>query len=186
MKYWQLVLCIAIIGIIGCTNNETKRENLQNAITEFSQSQGTIEFATYYPEKYTEVQTDSIISNTFKVSIKNYTKMDTDIILDSREDNYKIRTHYHRVFASDISVSHKSKPIFETTLTSEDFENSTDYLFWQTATLEHAWVNQEASNSEALNPNISIVNPKLKTYKLYELVLNTEGQHRIRLLETQS
>ncbi len=183
MKYIILVFVVAF-GLFSCSKKETQRENLQNAVNEFSKQQGVLETVSYFPEQYTETQTDSIISNSFKVRIKNYTKMDADIHLNTTRESNKKVDYYHRVFASDVKVTHKSKVILNTTLSADNFKNTSP--FWNSATLEHVWVNQELSNADALNLNVSFINPKSNAYKLFELVVTSDGTQRIHLIEEHS
>ena len=186
MKKSILLILLLALAFISCDRRGSARENLENSISEFSKKHTSLDVVTYYPEAYTEVQTDSLISNTFKVSIKNYTKMDSQILLSSETDEHKTKTNYHRVFESEINITLASKNILNTTITAEDFKNSSQSEFWNSATLEHVWVNQETSNTKELNLGISIINPNSKAYKLYELVVDIEGKQNLYLIEENS
>lgn len=186
MKKSILLIVFITIVFYSCNNKESARENLQNSISEFSEKQTNLEVTSYYPESYTEIKTDSIISNTFKVSIKNYSRIDSKIVMSTKKTEKKTTLNYHRVFESEIHISSASKTIFNTTMRAVDFKNNSQSDFWNHATLEHVWVNQENSNSNELNLNISIINTNSKAYKLYELVINTEGQQELYLIEEHS
>jgi hypothetical protein len=186
MKQSLLILLLVAIAIFSCNRPESQRENLQNSISEFSKKYTKLNTVTYYPESYTEVKTDSIIANTFKVSIKNYSKMDSQILLNSETHDTKTKTNYHRVFESEINIALATKPLFSTTINAEDFKDASQPEFWNNATLEHVWVNQETSNAKAINLGISIINPKNKAYKLYELVVDKSGKQNLNLIEERS
>ena len=64
------------IYIISCDGRQNKRESLQKSITEFNAKYSQSESITFFPKEYTEIVTDSIVSNRVKVSIKNYSSMD--------------------------------------------------------------------------------------------------------------
>lgn len=187
MKKSILLLFIVAIAMFSCNRYESKRENLQNSISEFSKKHSYLNLvAQYYPEEYTEVQTDSIIANKFKVRIKNFTNMNAQILMSSETDETKTKLNYHRVFESEITIASATKQLFSSTIKAKDFKDNTQPEFWNNATLEHVWVNQETSNSKELFVEISFLNPKNNAYKLYELVVNTEGQQRLKLIEEHS
>jgi hypothetical protein len=187
MKKSILLIFIMAIAFFSCNKRESARENLQNSISEFSQKHNHLDIVSYYyPEGYTEIQTDSLISNTFKVSIKNYTKPDAKILMGTETEEQKTILNYHRVFESEITIALASKTIFNTTVNAKDFKDFSPSEFWSNATLEHVWVNQETSNSEALYLGISFINPTNNAYKLYELVVNTEGKQNLYLIEEHS
>ncbi|WP_033958656.1 DUF4738 domain-containing protein [Psychroserpens jangbogonensis] len=186
MKKSILIVILIAVAFFNCDRRGSARENLQNSISEFNEKHTDLDIVSYYPETYTEVQTDSIISNTFKVSIKNYAKMDSQILMNSETDKTRTKLNYHRVFESEIKITLDSKNIFNTTIRAEDFKDASQSEFWKNATLEHVWVNQETSNTKELNLGISIINPKSKAYKLYELIVNTEGKQDLFLIEEHS
>lgn len=186
MKKSILLIILIAIAFYSCDRRGSHREHLQKSISEFNNKQTNIDIVTYYPERYTEVKTDSIISNTFKVSIKNYSKMDSQILVSSQANKKKTTLNYHRIFESEIQITTNSKTILNTTISAQDFRDYSQSEFWNHATLEHVWVNQDASNRNELNLGVSIINPKNKAYKLYELVVNTEGKQQLYLIEEHS
>lgn len=186
MKRFIFVLVVAALVFSSCNHKGSSREQLQNAIEDFSKKQSTVENVTYFPEKYTEIQTDSLIANSFKVSIKNYSLMDKDILLKRSTKNNEIKLEYHRIFESEIKIVHENKIIMETIINAQGFKEYSDDIFWNDATLEHVWVNQQQSNKNQLYLNVSFLNPKSKAYKLYGLVVFTDGNKMVELKETHS
>ncbi|MEY8848935.1 hypothetical protein AB9K26_08970 [Psychroserpens sp. XS_ASV72] len=186
MKKFIFVLAIAALAFSSCNHKGSSREQLQNAIEDFSKKQTTLENISYFPENYTEVQTDSLIANSFKVSIKNYSIMDKDILLKSSRKHNEINLEYHRVFESEIKIVHENKTILETIINAQGFKQNSEDVFWNDATLEHVWVNQQQSNKDQLFLNISFLNPKSKAYKLYEFVVFSDGNKIVELKEAHS
>lgn len=187
MKKSILFLFLVAIAILSCTRPGSKREHLQNSISEFNQKHSDLNLSVqYYPEHYTEVQTDSIIANTFKVRIKNFANMNSQILVSSETEGTKTKLNYHRVFESEIRIASATKVLLSTSIKAQDFKDTNQPEFWNNATLEHVWVKQEASNNKELYLGISIINPKNKTYKLYELLVDTEGQQHLTLIEEHS
>lgn len=187
MRKALFIISATILVAYSCKRTESPRENLQKSISEFSKKHTDLNIVTnYYPKEYTEVRTDSIIANTFKVSIKNYSRMDSQILVDSETEDKKTKINYHRVFESEIRIASATKPLFSATINAENFKHATQSDFWNNATLEHVWVNQDTSNDHEINLSISFINPKTKAYKLYELMVNHRGAQYLSLIEEHS
>lgn len=185
-KIFIFIPCLLLVVLMSCDNRTSKRDRLQQAVSEFNKNQRLIDVSIYYPESYTETKTDSIISSTFDVSIKNYALTDQNILLNQSVKHLKKTSKYHRVFESDILVTVADKIVFERHISAEHFKSHSTSEFWNSATLEHVWVNQENSNSEKLSLSLSFINPKRNTFKLYELHIDINGNERLTLIEDHS
>lgn len=174
----NLIYSIAIIGLVftGCDSRPTQREALQKAVNEFNKKQTPLNTTTYHPREYTEIVTDTIISNTLEVKIKNYSLMDKAIKLENPDKA-------HRVFESEVEVLAASTSIFKTVINTGLFATKKDSHFWNRATLEHVWVNQELSSDKEVYLDVSFLNPVSKDFKLYRMSVDKNGNHYIRLIE---
>ncbi|MDG5491459.1 hypothetical protein [Psychroserpens sp. SPM9] len=185
-KLLAVIPFIILIIFMSCDRRTSKKEHLEQAVIEFNKNLKTIDINTYYPEYYTETKTDSIVANTFTVNIKNYTLMDTDILVKESIKGIQKTSEYHRVFASDVTVAVSDKIIFNKHISTADFEDVSASTFWQYATLEHVWVNQDQCDTKTLALGISFINPKSNAYKLYEMQIDTNGKEYITLIEDHS
>ncbi|MEO8774320.1 MAG: hypothetical protein ABI263_08330 [Gelidibacter sp.] len=59
-------------------------------------------------------------------------------------------------------------------------------LFWDSATLQHVWVNQELSNIDDIILDISFINPKNDAYKVYRMSIDSHGHQTLNLIEERS
>lgn len=182
----SILSCLALLFFASCDQRTSEKERLENAISEFNQKQTVLETQTFYPETYTEIKTDSIISDTFKVSISNYSNMQKTIVLTEKPSVKTEALKAHRVFESDVLVAVQNKVVFEGHFSAVDFKNNNTSEFWKDATLEHIWVNQDQSDETQLLLGISIVNPKSKAYKYYEMRIDHFGKQSIQLIEETS
>lgn len=162
---------------MSCDGRQSHRESLESAVSEFNKKQTSIEVIKYYPKEYTEIVTDTIISNTLEVKIKNYTLMDKQIPLLSKSNEV------HRVFESEVEVFAASTSVFKTIINAELFATQKDTPFWNHATLEHVWVNQDLSTVKEVFLEVSFLNPITKNFKLYRMTIDTSGKHQIHLIE---
>ncbi|WP_299274177.1 hypothetical protein [uncultured Psychroserpens sp.] len=185
-KLALLIPCLILLILMSCNRRTSKKDRLENAVSEFNKNFNLLELKSYYPEHYTETKTDSIISKTFHVSIKNYSAMDREILMQSTKEKLDQSTKYHRVFESDILVKVADKIIYDKHISAEKFRGNSNSNFWNNATLEHIWVNQEASNSSKLSLGLSFINPQNSAYKLYEVHIDKNGRERLTLIEEQS
>jgi hypothetical protein len=184
MKY-VIVFLIAFTSVfMSCDGRKNRNESLRNAVSEFNNKLLQLDNITYFPKEYSEVVTDTIIENTIKIHIKNYTLMDENVTISSQDHPHKMK--YYRSFGSEIKVFDDSKLIFNSILNAKTFVYNTSGLFWDNATLDHVWVNQELSNKNRVNLDVSFVNPKTKSFKIYQLSIERNGNYKIYLKEEQS
>ena len=179
----KLVPIVLILLFSTCDRRTSKKVHLENAVSQFNETLPPVETRTYHPKDFLEIQTDSIISSTFKVSIKNYTNMAAHIMMDDASSNAKKHSKAHRVIESDVLVNVNDRIIFNQHISAAYFKQITPSPFWEAASLEHVWVNQEHSNNDFLTLNLSFINPQLSAYRLYELRLDTSGKETLTLLE---
>lgn len=172
--------------LMSCDQRNSKNEHLKHAISEFNKKQRSLHINTYYPEHYTEINTDSIISNTFKVSLKHFTSENQNILLKQTREQRNTKQEFHRVFECDLVVSVSDKIILKERISAETFRDNHPSTFWNNATLEHVWVNQDLSNKNKLSLGISFINPKTNAFKHYEMHIDNKGNERLILIEDHS
>jgi len=177
---------ILLLFLTSCDGRKSKIDHINDAVSDFNKKQKLINLIYYHPERYTETKTDSIISKTFKVSVKNYTVMNQEILVKQTIKNNSQTSQFHRVFESDIVVAVADKIVYSSHISAEKFRGFESSEFWDNATLEHVWVNQEQSTTENLSFGISIINPKSKAFKLYEILIDKLGNERLTLIEDHS
>ncbi|HEX9826366.1 MAG TPA: hypothetical protein VGA80_07180 [Flavobacteriaceae bacterium] len=174
MKYLLILLMVFTTFFMACDGRTSKSESLKNAISEFNGNYHIQNnFVTYIPKEYTEIITDTIIENKVNIHIKNYTLMDENVI-NSFDDNIH-KLEYQRSFGSEIVVYNLSGVWFKTHLNASTFPENNHNSFWNNATLQHAWVNQEDSSGDNVSILVSFVNPTTKSYRLYQLHIDKTG-----------
>ncbi len=182
-KRFLLLPFILLIVFASCDHRTSKKDHLKTAVSNFNKNVTLDPFNVYEPKEQVVIQTDSIISDTFQVSIKNYSNSSSAILLSEKISDTGLQSLFHRTFESDILVTVKDDIIFKKHISAAHFSLNPKTGFWKDATLEHVWVNQEYSNSTSLSLGISILNPKLKTFKLYEMLIDREGNETLNLIE---
>ncbi|WP_027125145.1 hypothetical protein [Gelidibacter mesophilus] len=182
------ILLVALISIVclSCDGRQTKKEALERAVSEFNLKSTPLELATFHPKGYVEIVTDTIIGNGINVHIKNYSLLAEQILVSNSTEDSSKNASYQRVFESEITISSAFKDIFSTHISARQFKAFDKDQFWDHATLQHTWVNQELSTDNLIRLDISFINPKNKTYKLYRMSIDNFGQQTLNLVEEQS
>ncbi|MBO3099380.1 hypothetical protein [Gelidibacter pelagius] len=183
MKNSLLLLALISMVFLSCDGRQTKKEALERAISKFNLKNTVLENVNYHPEAYVEIVTDTIISNSTNVRIKNYSLLDEQILVSSTTDPKLKALNYQRVFESEIIISKASKDVFRTHISAKQFKAIDTDRFWDSATLQHAWVNQELSTVDDIKLDIAFINPKNNAYKLYRMSVDLYGLQSLNLIE---
>lgn len=186
MKNFLGMLVLVVAFCFSCDGRQTKKESLQRAVSEFNLRLHPIPSDTYNPESYVEIVTDTLIANMISVRIKNYSLMDKQILISKADLDNSEHRNYQRVFESEISISTATKDIFNTRISAQQFKGFDNGPFWEQATLQHTWVNQELSSPQEITLDISLINPITAASKLYRMSINAHGQETLILIEEQS
>ncbi|WP_053993015.1 hypothetical protein [Mangrovimonas sp. TPBH4] len=184
----HILILFTILGLIltSCDGRQSSRESLQQSISEFNQKQTPLELISFYPETYTEVETDTILSNNLRVNIKNYSLMNQEVLQHKKTLGNNKDIQFHRAFESEIVVYNANQKIFATTINADVFLKKDNSLFWNNATLEHVWVNQESSGADWVNLEITFIDPQTLSYRIYEMTIDNNGQQNTALKEQNS
>jgi len=186
MKNILIVLILVCVAFVSCDGRKSRSESLKTSVEEFNERQSDVVIVSYYPKEYTEVVTDTLIYNNVKVHIKNYSLPNESLFMSIIDKAVLIKQKQHRVFESDVVISTPSKELLNTHISAEQFKSMYPDEFWNQATLEHVWVNQELSTSNDVKLDISFINPSDNSYKLYRMSIDGDGQQEIELIEERT
>jgi hypothetical protein len=181
-----LILVGFSVASVSCDGRKSSSESLKSSIAEFNEEQSDVVIVSYYPKDYTEVVTDTLISNHVNVHIKNYSLSNESLFMSVDDDAIFKKNIQHRIFESDIVVSTPSKEILNAHISAGQFKSMYSDEFWNHATLEHVWVNQELSKSNDIKLEMSFINPSNSTYKVYRMSISENGHQTIELLEERT
>ncbi len=185
MKQFIVLLTLLSIVFTSCDGRYKSKDSLKESISEFKIEQQKEDRFTYKPKMYAEVVTDTIISNTVFIKIKNYTLMNTNVIIKDKSINTQKIIEYQRVFASEIEIKMHNRTIFKDVIDANSFRINSE-PFWNNATLQHVWVNEERSTINKINLELSFIDPKSKIYRLYNMIVDENGNTKITQLKTIS
>lgn len=173
-----------ILGIIICLLSCDGREKVKRKPIETLKEKNMIEsFSTresYYPKTYSEVKTDTILSNGYTVKVNTFTDMRSSYLKQFKHDAINYKYHY-RDFKAEIVASHNS--IIFNDVIDKDYilkhDKSVAY-FLKSSILKSVWVNQEQTvKQDKLVVNILFTQPNSNTNKMFELVIEPNGQYKL-------
>ena len=174
---WEKLILIlfAFVYFSSCKNdakflNPTKNDN-------------TIEYvAEIIPKYYLEVQTDTILSNDFRVQIK-YKSLNKNVLKITEKTPFKISKTYYREFESNLQVFNGTQVVLDKKISKEDFEEDLDKQFWGKAILQFVELDQiKSQKTEKIVVKFHFFNPQISKNKLYNLFVDRKGNLEIELV----
>ncbi|TGV01134.1 hypothetical protein [Flavivirga rizhaonensis] len=179
MRILLFIILTSIITLTSCNGRERKYKTNAEVLKENKLLEFFTEEIKFVPETYTEIKTDTILSNGFKIKM-SYHSLENDFVLESRKlKNDSIAKIHHKNFEAQLLVS-KDNVIINKSLISKrlfyEFENSS---FWASAVMQFIWVDQEASNKNTLCLNTSFCVPNTDKCKDFTLKIDEFGTIQI-------
>ncbi|WP_299892256.1 hypothetical protein [uncultured Lacinutrix sp.] len=112
MKKIIFLIAILFITFISCDGRDRSSKTNTEVLKEHKLLDSFSEKVEYFPKKYTEVITDTLLANGFKIKIKSYTDIDNGIV-DSFKLNNTINKSIHRNWISEIKIHKDGKLLFD-------------------------------------------------------------------------
>ncbi|QXP58525.1 hypothetical protein [Olleya sp. HaHaR_3_96] len=172
-KFTLLILSI-LIAFLSCDGRDRINKTPREVLLENKLLDSFSENIQYFPKEYTEVKTDTILSNGFRISIKNYSDMHHSVLQTSKNESI-INKHYFRKFISEIEVFKDDKPIFKQVL-NDDFLSLqiSDYIN------NEVYIDQVKSlETNTVNLVASLCIPRAANCSIYNIVIDANGFYNI-------
>lgn len=164
-----IVICTICFSVIFSSIEKVTELNTFEITSLTGNSFNKIKSLTYEPEEFIEIKKDTILSNGFNVSVKNYAVMDNSdaFLLNSDESLYR------RPFNAAIDVQFSNQTVFTTLIDnsylSKLYNNELVYL-------EHAWLDDEATEQDSITIALSCIEPNSNRRLNLYLKINNLGQ----------
>lgn len=187
MRFLNIVIFAFLIFAFSCDGRDRIHKSSQQVLTENKLIDSFSEHTEYIPEQYAEIETDTILSNGFRVKIKSYTDMKNSVVNIFKVDTI---THkeYHRAVVNEIKVYKNDKLIFNQRL-SQQFLNSLNTNF----SISDRYINNVAvideltslKNNQA-NIIISKCIPRSVNCPEFRLVIDNIGNYNLIQIENNA
>lgn len=131
------------------------------------------------PQTHITVETDTILSNNFRVKIK-YNSINKNILKINKNEYSRFNKILYREFVSALEVSVKGRIIFDQEITKHYFNPDIDNRFWRNAILQFVEIDQLATQlKEIVVIKFSFVNPVIDKIEFYSLLIDENGQAEV-------
>ena len=131
------------------------------------------------PRMHITIETDTILTNDFRVKIK-YNSINKNILKISKNEYPRFRKTLFREFISALEVSVKDRIIFDQEITKHYFNPDTNDKFWRNAILQFVEIDQLATQlKESVVIKFSFVNPIINKSGFYSLLIDENGRVQI-------
>lgn len=179
----RLFVFIFIIStiFISCDGRHRSYKTNEEVLKEHKLFEAFTENINYIPESYSEIITDTILSNGFQVKIKSYTDMANNYLNEFTKDsiNYK---NYYRNINNSISILKNNKEIVSKSITKDVLisYNSSFKNDLNNKVIQGIWLNEyESLVSDKVILNVLFQKPGTKDYKFYLISFNKNGNFEI-------
>ena len=187
MKKLSFIFLTLIIVFSSCDGRKNQKDSLKESITKFKDSIKPIVITEYIPKAYTEIKTDTILSNGFSIKIKTYTDMEKSISYKHKIDTITHKAIY-RGWISEVSIKKDGKLIFSEIINNEFFSKNgviiSDYL--ENSILTGTQFDDEFSTEEdSINLFSGYLYPKEKEggYIMYNIKINSQGDYTLNKID---
>ena len=156
-KFTLLILGILIV-FLNCDGRDRINKTPQEVLIENQLLDSFSENIKYFPKAYTETTTDTILSNGYRVTIKNYSDMKNSVLKTFETDSIKNK-HYFRENISEVEVFKDDKQIFKQII-NDDF------------------LSLKETNTVHLVASLCI--PRTANCPIYDITIDEKGMHKIK------
>lgn len=165
---------ILIVAFSSCDGRDRKHKTSKEVLEENGLLESFSENIKYFPEEYAEHTNDTILSNGFRVKIKNYTNMNNSILHAFKADTIQHK-HYFREIVSEIIVYKDEKLIFKESIDSNFLSNSSDYLNNEIVVDEY-----KSLKTDKLHLIASQCIPKSINCSIYNIIIDEKGNYELK------
>ena len=172
---WKNVVILLVVSIYfsSCKNDSKFLNQVKNNEIEY--------VAEVIPKFHLKVETDTLLSNNFRVKIK-YNSLNKRV-LKITETPFIINKSFYREFESVLEVFDGNEIIFNKKLTKDDFQGPSNNKFWEKAILQFVEIDQLATQqNEKVVLAFLFFNPETQNKKLYNLYIDKKGNPETKLV----
>lgn len=139
------------------------------------------ETVTYIPEKYSETEIDTTMSNGFRVFIKTFTDMDSSVLNEVKQDTIIHKT-YFRNSIINIEVAKNGKELFNENFEKDFFiEKYPEYNGnLENSVLQLVWLDDNRFNENKVFIKIAFCIPDSEICFDYDLTVHGDGSYSIK------
>jgi hypothetical protein len=184
-KLLPFLAVLFLIAFTNCDGKDRASKNNKEKIENSDLSSSFFEHVNYFPKKYVEVITDTILSNGFTVRIKTFSDMENKILITKKTDTIT-QKNYYRNWVSELQVSFKSNVLLIKTIDNSFLQNIKTIKETGLSMLQftNIYVNQNKSLQNILVLDVYAFKAnKVKAFTKLEIVIDKKGNYTLQEIE---
>lgn len=179
-----LLLTVIILSILSCNGNKTKSDTLKASVEKFKDSLETLEEIKYFPENYSETETDTLLSNGFRVKVKTYTDMKHSVLNTFKQDSI-VYKHYYRELISQVVIKKDNNKVNELFIDKDFIKNNDTSFefnkeFYKSASYYSIWLSELNSTiSNEVFLIVSVCKPESDDCLMFKITIDEKGGYKV-------
>lgn len=186
MKKLIFLIFLVTTVLVSCDGRYRSYESPVDALLKNNQLQAFSEKINFIPNTYTQITTDTILSNNLRIKIK-YHSIDTNTLKLSTTLKEVKTTNYYTNFEALYEISTKNKMLKKGKINKSLFHHLENDNFWNRAIMQHVWVDYNTIIKYGVNLNVSFCIPESTICKDFTIFIDKNGAFEtksINLLKT--
>jgi hypothetical protein len=176
MSKLLFIIFIITTTLASCDGRERAYKSNKEVLRESNLLQSFSEQIKFIPEHYTEIKTDTILSNNFQVKIK-YHSLEKDTILKTyRSKNDILIQHFYKNFEAQIEILKDDKIIVHDIIDKRLFSRYENDLFWSKSIMQSVWVADDTINKNFITLYVSFCTVNNNLCKDFAVVVQQDGK----------
>ncbi len=186
LKMYRLSALIILIIIMfsSCGESDRKQKTNEEILKENKLLDSFTESVKYIPETYSEVETDTILNNGFRVKIKTYTEMQDNVLNEFVIDTIKYRFHY-RNYTGKLDIFYNNTSVLKETINKSYLNKNKDKTFWDDAIMAGIYLDEHSSTKEEVIISVLYCIPESEICKEFNIIIDKKGNTSLEELESE-
>ena len=182
-KYIPFVVFILIVILSSCDGRDKATRTIQEDLIEKEVLDTFTEIIKYLPEEYTEVVTDTILSNGFQVRIKTSSDMNHSILNEVDENTIKYK-YYYRDYIGQLDIYYNNTPVFSNQINKSTFKTIAPNFKWEDAIMGQIALDQENSTKKEVYLDVFYCLVESDICKDFKLIIDQSGTLKVEEIKT--
>lgn len=174
-----MLLLLVIMTLVACDGRHRKYKTNVEVLREHNMLDAFLEKAKFIPEQYTEITTDTILSNGINIKIQYHSVADK-YILGVSQPSHDTTKIYYQNFEAQLKVSKDNTIILNKTIDKSYFFKQEDASFWNAAVMQFVWIDYSATTKNSVQLNTAFCIPDTDICKDFTLTIHENGTIKIR------
>ncbi len=184
MNKLLILFILIIVTLTSCDGRGRKHKTNEDVLKENKLLDSFTENIKYIPETYTEVETDTILSNGFRVKIKTYTEMEDNVFNEFTIDTIKYK-FYYRNYTGKLDVFYNDRSILKETINKSYLNKNKDKAFWDDAIMAGIYLDEHNSTKKEVFISVLYCIPESEICKEFNIIIDKEGNTTLKELDPE-